>query len=143
MDFTKNSPEYLPKEPQNRFEAAALSLLLQPMTFNSDFTQEPDLWMDVPDLEIPEIDSFLPEFSEDEEEDYYQYMADQDECCICALLEPGVFCLTHSSPATDFHLDVVPIEAYECEDPLLVDRPFAADDDVNLSFLTNFDLLEF
>ncbi|CAO3663123.1 unnamed protein product [Umbelopsis vinacea] len=140
MNSNKNSPNQSHKETQTGMETAALSLLLQPMVFSSDWNEEPEMWMDVPDLEIP-IDSFFPDFSDDEE-DYYQYMPEQDECCICALLEPGVCCLNHSQ-AVDFHLDVVPIEVFECEDPLLADRPFVADDDINLSFLSNFDLLEF
>lgn len=143
MEYSSKSTIQVQKGIENDLEnaTATLSLLLQPMIYDQDLFEQPDLWTDVPDLEVPPIDSFLPELSEDDEEDYYQYIPEENECCICALLEPGVYCLTHSQPSSDFQLDVVPIDVFDCEDPLLADRPFA--DDLNISFLSNSDLLEF
>ncbi|CAO3660276.1 unnamed protein product [Umbelopsis ramanniana] len=97
MESSSKTSIQIQKGIENDLEnaTATLSLLLQPMMYDQDLFEQADLWTDVPDLEVPPIDSFLPELSEDDEEDYYQYIPEENECCICALLEPGVYCLTH------------------------------------------------
>ncbi|KAJ2959770.1 hypothetical protein NQZ79_g4792 [Umbelopsis isabellina] len=111
-----------------------------------------ELSMDLPDLELP-ID-MLPDISEDEEdeddENYrdlaFDYIMDNHICLLCEFSDCGFHCLAHNPP-TDFQLDVVPIdcdlmlrESMVYDEPLLGE--FAPDEDVNLSFLSNFEFAE-
>ncbi|CAM0138235.1 hypothetical protein VKS41_001476 [Umbelopsis sp. WA50703] len=126
-------------------DAADFSLL----TYCEPFNQS-ELCKDLPDLELPM--DMLPDISEDEDDENYRdlafdYAMGDEICLLCEFSDCGFHCLAHNPPTTDFQLDVVPIEcdlmlhdSMIYEDPLLSE--FAPDEDVDLSFLSNFEFAD-